>query len=950
MLCKRIVTLYRRRSFSINHALTLKVLSRYLHTKPESESYPLSVTTIDGELESYPASAERPVPSLLPDFQHSAPVSQRPENPIPSDESIYRDLKSMAELVFIDPHTQDNLNQLSKSNSPWLSESATFLQKLAPYFYLPPDKFLEKANAYFQYRLLETSSINHLAFAISDVFLFYLKKNNNRNIHNDVHKIIPFMSFFLHLNMPEYVFHLYVHMPKGMPYKFDSTMLNNPFRKSFARAFSLIENPLVVLRSLNMTDHNKHRVRILYLHYLHFLLDHGEHQKVVALSHEIFNKFSWIASGPTRLLMNSYHQQSQFNAAVQVYREASARNEAVDSNPVVLRELLKVITAADYYNRDSFQCFLQTLLKMGYIPSLQVFSRLLTAVAKYHMPEVLFPLMNHYRTQFNNMLTPSVFVAAVKAAVYCGDINTIKLYYQEAQASGEIKNLKHLFNLFLTSTTVSLDASMAVSLLRAFRNDTSLINESTLVSCVTLFSRRKDLDAMEKVYKYITDLGVSTPPEGYAALLDAYIEAADEKKIQSCLQKIEELGITKNTSVNRMLMRYALFKYDYERLQNCIAFAEKHDKSGRDYMYTIMMLYHTTVGEFKQALNVFPTIQKPNVIHFSIVATVLGNLKQLDEIKLLEERMSSLNIQSTPLSLAAFVVSYCKQGAEGLAEAERYIDSVFQTKQRRATIFNAKTANDLRYPVSLFSPLIREYTSLGDMTKAKNVLALYLDYHSKNITSQPDIPFAVTGMQLYCSLHDTLLARKFWDLILKVVRQTFMSTKVELYVSGKDEYEEEEEEGKILDAYKGSLNMPAEIYFSFLASVNAFLELDTEWSRLKKWGVEFDEAMYNKRVVWILYSGRIDKALSEFCEYFLSKEKLDEHLEGVGNNSRIANFMLSYNSPVYTSTWDVLREKLAMANEKGYIRSRNEELMSVSKYIHQWKQKNQLMYTILSRL
>ncbi|WBW73838.1 mitochondrial Cox1 translation regulator Ppr4 [Schizosaccharomyces osmophilus] len=948
MLCKRIVSLYTRRSLLINRALALTVLSRCLHTKPESES-PSSDIATDRQLESIPKSAERKwLPSSLPNFQQPTSVSQEPETQVPSDESIYRDLKSMSELAFMDPNIQDYLNQLSKSNSPWLSESATFLQKLAPYFYLPPDVFLEKANAYFQYRLLKTSSINHLAFAISDVFYFYFKKNNNRGIHTQAQKIIPFMSFFMHLNMPEYVFHLYIYLPKDMSRNFDITMLNNPFRKTFARAFSLIENPLIVLRSLNMTGRNTHRIRILYLHYLHFLLDHGEHQKVVALSHEIFNKFKWIASGPTRLLMNSYHQQSQFNAAVQVYNEVSVKSDKVESNTILLRELLKVVTSAGYYNRDSFHVFLKTLLKMGYIPSLQIFARLLTAVAKYHMPEVLYPLMNQYRTQFNNMLTPSVFVAAVKAVVYCGDINTIKLYYQEAQASEEIKNLKHLFNLFITSTTVSLDASMAMNLLRAFKDDKSLIDKSTLVSCITLFSRRKDLDAMEKVYKYITDLGVSTPPEGYAALLDAYIEAANEKKIQSCLQKIEELGIGNNPSVNRMLMRYALYKFDYGLLQNCTAFAEKHDKGGRDYLYTIMMLYHTSVGEVRQALNVFSTIRKPNVVHFSIVVTVLGNLKELDQIKFLEERMSSLGIQMTPLSLTAFVTSYCKQGTEGLAEAERYMKSVFQTKQRRASIFNARTANDLRYPVSLFSPLIREYTSLGDMTEAKNVLALYLDYHLKNITSQPDIPFAIASMQLYCSLHDTLLARRFWDLILQVARQNFMSTKVELYISDKKEHEDEE--GKLLDAYKGSLNMPAEIYFSFLASVNAFQELNTEWLRLRRWGAEFDEAMFNKRIVWILYSGRIDMALTEFCEYFLSKEKLNEHVEEEESISRIANFLLSYNSPVYTSTWDVLREKLAMANENGYVRSRNEELMTVPKYFQQWKQKNELLYTILSRL
>ncbi|EPY52985.1 translation regulator [Schizosaccharomyces cryophilus OY26] len=918
-----------------------------LHFKQESKSLPLSVA--ERELKSIPTSAQRKsFVTSLPSFQYPISVSSESEKVPSNDELIYRYLKTLPELVFSDPHIQDNLNQLSNSNSPWFSESAIFLQKLAPYFYLPSNAFLEKANLYFQYRMLKTSSIHHLAFAIYDVFYFFFLKNDNRGFRMQAQKIVPFMSFFMHINMPDYVFHLYMNLPKKFRDKIDITILNNPFRKIFAHAFSAIENPLVVLRSLNKADANKHRIRILYFHYLHFLFVHGEHQKVVALSHEIFNNFNWVARGPCQLLMNSYFQQNKLNAAVQVFNEVSAKKHTLQSNKVLLRDLLRIITSAGYYNRDSFHMVLKIILKTGYIPSLQIFSRLLTAISKYNMPEDLLPLINQYRTQFNNRLTPSVFVAAVKALVYCGDINNVKQFYQEAQATGELKNLRHLFNLFLTSTTVSLDASMAMNLLRTFKNDRSFIDESTLVSCITLFSRRKDLDAMEKVYKYISDLGVPTPAEGYAALLDAYIEAANDKKIQLCLEKIEELGIGNNPSVNRMLMRYALYKYDYELLQRCTAVAHKYDKGGRDYLYTIMMLYHTNVGEVKQALNVFSTIQRPNVIHFSIVVTILGNLKQLDQIRSLEERMSSLGIQTTPLSLAAFITSYCKQGAEGLAQAERYMNTIFQTKERRAAIFNPRTANDLRYPVSLFSPLIREYTSLGDMAEAKNVLALYLDYHSKSITSQPDIPFAMASMQLYCSLHDNLLARKFWDLILRVARQNFMSTKVENFISGKDDSADEESE--IVAAHKGSLNTSAETYFSFLASVSAFHELDKEWLRLRKWGVDFDESLLNKRIVWTLYSGRIDMALSEFCEYFLTREKLSEYIGEEENTSRIARFLLSPNSPVYASTWDVLREKIAMANENGYVRTQNAELMAATQYFQFWKQKNRLLFTILSGL
>ncbi|KAL2312342.1 Pentatricopeptide repeat-containing protein 4, mitochondrial [Schizosaccharomyces pombe] len=833
------------------------------------------------------------------------------------------------------------------STNPTLQVRAYMLDLLLPFFTLDLLPFLNKVCECCNHMLLDNPKIKQdLPFAFCYLFSSYFSYKSSRQYTCSSEEISKVFRHLNRLGGSEYVLHLFAQIPKALCKELtDVRTLNHPLRSIFTFCFKNISNPPNLLKLLTKLYPRSDRANeVLYTQYLGFLTKRGDYQIAIYMFDEMYRTHHWSSFTACRLMIESLVRQNKFEEAISLYKKIIAKRPKIARDKKILNLLLYISTVSNR-SPDAFKLALQSISNANQIPSFDVFSRLMSALVKYNMTEMILPLVKQYDHKFRNLYSPNIFLSIVQALVFCGDMVNIQRWYNMSRINSELSRIKHLLNCFLNSSTVSLDVSMVLELLRDLKKKKIKVDERTLVICITIFSRRKDLFAMEKIHQYFSDQGIKTSNQAYAALLDAYIEAEDTEKIELYLGKIRRLGITEDVSINRMLMRLALDRLDWDLLEQCTKVAERKDPEGQDYLSTITMLYHVRQHELNLALRIFSGIQKPNVVHYSIAATVLGNLNQLDQLLLLEKRMESEGKAPTALSLVAFVSSYCKQGAEGLDEAKRYMSKNFQP-DKRALLFNPRTANDMTYPPSLFSSLIKEYTSLGDIKEAKQVLSTYLEYFSKNITSKPDIPFAIASMRLYCSLHDTVLSRQFWDLILQVAQQNFITTDIAAVVDDKNI----PSPSGVIPAYKSALNVAAETYFSFLASVNSFQELDQEWSRLEKLGFEYDDSLQNKRIIWLLYDDRLDAAIKRVYNIFLSSKRIEELIPDASSQNSIISFFLSPDSPLYFSTLKALRDKLDMAVEDDFVRISQGILVPTVKYLQTIRRDNEILFNLLAKV
>ncbi|KAG2237988.1 hypothetical protein BDF21DRAFT_494086 [Thamnidium elegans] len=588
--------------------------------------------------------------------------------------------------------------------------------------------------------------------------------------------------------------------------------------------------------------------------------------------------------------------------------------------------------------------------EVGFLPDTVTFGTLIDMFSK---KGDLFGAKKLYNDMKARKITPSpyIFSSFIECFLNLNDhesaMDILSLLKKQAQRG--LPPVREAYNLMFKGLVESGLIREAIMLLEVMSKEKMGLEARTFNPLLSYYAKRGEPEGARKVASMMTQAQVKPSSHTYTSLLHSYAKAGDTEGAENIFNILKQKYRPTSHAYNALLYVYTKNNV-MDKVLDIYKRMSKAFIRPNEYTYGILMYFYSRRKEIESVESLMKTMESNNIVPGAICWTILMQTyfecDRPEDGRNVMDRMIQAGWEPSNVSWGIMINGLVRANEVELAESvlteivDRLQRSYYDTYKHRllkdanthvdydkvlpetiedvlnkshASILKPKT----RLSSYLFAPIIDAHRKAGNLDQAKSVYKTMVE-----LSVPVTVPIYVSLMTIFNKELNHDAVESMWNVLYKndtsklenldpIFKEPIPVPEMEYSFTNLLTLDGDQDIEVSKPAIRKQVSPFAlSIYMNSLISQKRTNEVETLWNKLSSEGYEFDEHNWNRYIVALVESGKLDDA----CR-LISKEFFGKSENNSGNNIKKTHrkrddIFISNNDQLHTQTCSLLADKL----------------------------------------
>ncbi|GAA5811731.1 hypothetical protein MFLAVUS_005173 [Mucor flavus] len=546
--------------------------------------------------------------------------------------------------------------------------------------------------------------------------------------------------------------------------------------------------------------------------------------------------------------------------------------------------------------------------------------------------------------------SPYIFSSFIECFINLNDQESAMdiLNLLKKQALRGLPPVREAYNLMFKGLVESGLIREAIMLLEVMSKDNMRLEARTFTPLLSYYAKRGEPEGARKVASMMTQAQVKPSSHTYTILLHSYAKAGDTEGAENIFNILKQKYRPTSHAYNALLYVYTRNNI-MDKVLDTYKRMSKAFVRPNEYTYGILMYFYSRRKEIESVESLMKTMESNNVVPGAICWTIL--MQTYFECGRPEDGRSVMD----RMVQAGWEPSYVSWGimikglviTDGIELAESVLTEIVDRSQRSyldtykhrllkdtnthvnydkvlpetiEDVLNKSHASRLKPEKKLssylFAPIIDAHRKANNLEKAKSVYKTMVD-----LSVPTTVPIYVSLMSVFDkeSNHDAV--ESMWNALYKnntsklenldpIFEEPIPVPAMEYNFTNLLTLDSDQD----IEVSKPAIRKQASpfalsIYMNSLISQKRTDEVEILWNKLSSENYEFDEHNWNRYIVALVESGKLEYACRLISKEFFGKSKNNSDNNVKKTHRRRDDIFISNNDQLHTQTCSLLADK-----------------------------------------